>query len=236
VLRAAVVLCALAFAGCASDGAQREVGATSATTPATKATSEPEREVAPPHPPARPRSSRGAIRKLTAKHARVSRSLTDAARELMTVDPSVVCWDKPGWRRLTVLTNRELPPGQRGEFDGLADLFTYEILLAPWVCEPLEALPKRPVDDLELAAALGVLAHETRHLTSAGSNEAAAECAGLQKITAVAVALGLDERTGQRLARRNWRELYPLLPAEYYSPECKPGGGLDGEPQTPAFP
>jgi hypothetical protein len=162
--------------------------------------------------------------------------LTDAARELMAVDPTVVCWDEPGWRRVTALTNRELPPGQRGEFDGLAVLFTYEILLAPWVCETLEALPRRPADELELAAALGVLAHETRHLTSAGSNEAAAECAGLQKMPAVAVALGLDERAGQDLARRSWRELYPLLPAEYHSPECKPGGELDSEPLTPAFP
>jgi len=162
--------------------------------------------------------------------------LTDAARALGSLNPTVVCWDEPGWRRLTALTNRVLPPEQRGEFDGITDLYTYEIRLTAWVCETLEALPKRPADDLELAAALGVLAHETRHLTSAGGNEAAAECAGLQKIPALAVALGLDERTSQTLAERNWQELHPLLPAEYRSTECRPGGALDNDPETPAFP
>jgi hypothetical protein len=208
--------------------------------PETTARAAPPRETRPqalPHPPRAESALRLARRLLPAHGHRVAR-LEAVAASLTGIAPEVHCWDVPGWKRIERATNEEFPPEDRFEIAGLADLYDARIDLAPWVCEILAALPSRRglFAELDVADALHILAHETRHLTAAGGNEAAAECAGLQRIAPAGVALGLTARHAQHLARRVWLELYPSLPAAYRSSQCRPGGALDREPESPAFP
>lgn len=234
--RAAVLLLALVLAGCAS-GDGPEATPTESRHAAPQPTEPPAAAASPPRLHPRAQDSRPPeIRRLAERYAHRSERLEQAARELIALDPTVLCWNKRGWRKTIEAANRGLPPDEQGDFDGLADLYAATIHLAPWVCKAIESLPERPSDELVLADAIHVFAHETRHLTSAGSNEAAAECAALQVTDDAAVALGLDEATGRRLARLSWEEVYPVLLPEYRSTECRPGGALDREPQTPDFP
>jgi len=233
-VRAVVLLFALlALAGCGNASERKAAVATSDRGRQPDSAPAPQRRA--PHP-ARPETGLRAIRAAVEEHAVVSERLTEIAGDLTGFGPTVYCWDAAGWRLAERVTNRELPPEERGSFAGLADLFAADIHLAPDICEVLEALPERAGDDIAVAAALSVFAHETRHLSPAGSSEAAAECAGLQKIPEAAAALGLDEQEGSRLARIAWEEVYPGLPSEYRSPECRSGGTLDREPETPEFP
>lgn len=228
----ALALVALGY-GCGSAGQRAEppTRETVASQPA------PVTERAPrPHPPREP--ALWLIRRLSKTESREDERLADVASALVGVDASVRCWSGRGWKRVMEASNAELPPDERGEFDGWADIFDFRIDLAPWVCEELAGLPDTAPSrhGLALAAAISVFVHETRHLTAAGSNEAAAECASLQKMDDAGRLLGLSESRSRRLAHRTWKELYPTLAAEYRSPECRPGGSLDRAPETPEFP
>ena len=236
--RSAVALALLALGcGCGSAGGRAE--------PATRETRETVTTVAPgpgaerpprPHPPRE--TALRLVRRLTKTESREDERLAEAASALIGVDASVRCWSGKGWRRITAASNAELPPDERGEFDGYTDIFDLRIDLAPWVCEELTGLPENAGagDELALAAALAVFTHETRHLTAAGSNEAAAECAALQRMDDAGRLLGLSDATARRLARLTWTELYPTLHEDYRSTECRPGGSLDREPETREFP
>lgn len=76
------------------------------------------------------------------------------------------------------------------------------------------------------AVAVHVLAHEAIHLRG-WTNEAVAECYGLQHTAQVARALGAPARKAQLLARLYWEQVYPDMPDEYRTTDCVDGGRLD---------
>ena len=71
-----------------------------------------------------------------------------------------------------------------------------------------------------------VLDHEAVHL-SGRLAEAAAECAAVQRDAHTARLLGAASAEAAGLAASYWRDLYPLMPDGYRSPECRAGGALD---------
>jgi hypothetical protein len=78
----------------------------------------------------------------------------------------------------------------------------------------------------EQVVAVHVLTHEAMHL-SGRVDEAAAECAAVQRNAHTARLLGAGPTEAAALAATYWREVYPLMPDGYRSPECRAGGALD---------
>jgi hypothetical protein len=177
-------------------------------------------------------------RALREDNTRRSNLLEGVASELLPIDPTVYCWNEEGWEQVlgSILAKEALGP--EDWFDGYATIEALRIDLSPWVCETLArgAEDVDSVEPYELADALLVFTHETRHLTSAGVNEALAECVALQKLELAADAFGWEPTVGSRLTTLAWNEIYPQLPAEYRSPECRSGGTFDLHPTTSAFP
>jgi hypothetical protein len=83
---------------------------------------------------------------------------------------------------------------------------------------------RRP--SLAQVVAVHVLTHEAMHL-SGQTAEAAAECAAVQRDAHTARLLGAPAADADRLAVAYWRSVYPLMPDDYRSPACGPGGTLD---------
>jgi hypothetical protein len=103
------------------------------------------------------------------------------------------------------------------------------------------------------AIAILTLAHESIHLsgvvggqTASGlalgdqQAEAKADCFGMQWMPYVAEQLGDTPDDAQAIARFFWDTIYPLDQvghADYWSPDCRPGGALDERPSgTTAWP
>jgi hypothetical protein len=82
----------------------------------------------------------------------------------------------------------------------------------------------RPSRDQVIA--VHVLTHEAMHL-SGRLGEAAAECAAVQRDAETARLLGSPAADAAGLAVAYWRDLYPLMPDSYRSPECRAGGAMD---------
>jgi hypothetical protein len=74
--------------------------------------------------------------------------------------------------------------------------------------------------------AVHVLTHEAMHL-SGRLGEAAAECAALQRDAHTARLLGAGDAAAAALAAAYWRNVYPLMPDGYRSPDCRAGGPMD---------
>lgn len=89
---------------------------------------------------------------------------------------------------------------------------------------------------LDQVIAVHVLTHETMHMVGL-MNESQAECAAIQRDSAMAVALGATPAQGQALARRYWLEAYPRMASDYTN-GCGAGGtydeGLDAPPWSDA--
>ncbi len=154
----------------------------------------------------------------------------------------VRCWSRRDWGPLLARTNAlfhvtRLPPDTLGYLDLVGD---YRINLSASVCKALTEFRyehSRPegVEELELARALQTLAHEAEHARGV-SREPVAECYGAQRVRRVAIALGADAAYADALAEAYWRDVYPVAPPAYRSSECRPGGGLDLAPRSPAWP
>ena len=169
--------------------------------------------------------------------SRVEPELTRAAREVLGRDAEARCWSEPDWKRLVAGQQ----DGGEGVIWAYAVIHTSTVHLSPWVCDDLNALlygGARPDDDDELlllAASVQTFAHEVLHLAE-GSNEAVVECVAIQRVRPIAELLGLDEEEGARLAEAYWEEIYPDMPAEYRSRDCRPGGPLDRERERDEWP
>lgn len=74
--------------------------------------------------------------------------------------------------------------------------------------------------------AVHIVAHEAMHL-AAITDEAAAECAAMQRDAQAARLLGASRADAAALARRYHASIYPRMSSEYRSSECVPGGRLD---------
>jgi hypothetical protein len=83
---------------------------------------------------------------------------------------------------------------------------------------------RRPSRDQVVA--VHVLTHEAMHL-SGRLEEAAAECGAVQRDAHTARLLGASAADAAELAAAYWRNVYPLMPDGYRSPECRAGGALD---------
>ncbi len=150
------------------------------------------------------------------------------------------CWSGPDWRRLMV-EERVVSRGRVTEqVLGFASPGGMRINLAPRVCRLLgrlvygRARPEDPVRRHELAMALVVLVHESRHAAGV-VDEPAAECEAVQLAEEAAAELGVERRFARALVAVYW-DAYPGLPPEYRSPECREGGELDLTPEDGRFP
>jgi hypothetical protein len=228
-LIAALLLCA-GCGGSEPSGAQEPQGSDDAA-PATPVAP---RSVPKRHPPA----SESVLRFLRAQQepAGAHERLTAAARETLPTDVSVWCWDEEVWAEVERRIARELGE-EEVTYAGLADQYAHDIHLEAWACEVLGRLaPGSPDEEIVQAEALNLFAHETRHFSSSGSLEAATECSALQRMDEIGITLGASAEHARRLTRIAWEDVYPFLPPEYRSPQCKAGGTLDREPETPEFP
>lgn len=74
--------------------------------------------------------------------------------------------------------------------------------------------------------AVHVLTHESMHMRGE-RNEAVAECEALQRDALTAARLGATPAQAHALAVRYWQQVYPRMPEDYVSADCRPGGPLD---------
>jgi hypothetical protein len=86
---------------------------------------------------------------------------------------------------------------------------------------------------LDEVVAVHVLTHETMHMIGI-TDEAHAECAAMQRDTAMAVALGASPAEAASLARTYWTEVYPRMPDGYVG-GCGPGASFDERLPTPPW-
>ena len=92
---------------------------------------------------------------------------------------------------------------------------------------------RRP--SLDQVIAVHVLAHEAYHLAGI-ENEARTECFSAQMNAHVAERLGASPGEAQALSIAYWLRVYPDMPAEYTSAECRDGGKLDLHPNQAGWP
>ncbi len=79
---------------------------------------------------------------------------------------------------------------------------------------------------LDQVVAVHVLTHEAMHMAGL-TVEAAAECAAIQRDAVMAGLLGADPAEAAALAQTYWRTVYPRMPEEYVTGDCRRGGRLD---------
>jgi hypothetical protein len=152
----------------------------------------------------------------------------------------VRCWSQDDWPRVyeewrSFANDPDIPAGFVASFD------RGRLSLDPPTCAGLVRLAYRhDVPDggdalLDVAGAVGVLAHEVEHLVSPAS-EAVTECRGMQAIREFARALGATPDEAARLAEAFWTEIYPTNDREYRTAQCRDGGTLDLDPARPVWP
>jgi hypothetical protein len=93
----------------------------------------------------------------------------------------------------------------------------------------------RMTPSMEQITAVHIATHEAMHVRGEFS-EVPAECNALQNDPWVAQRLGASPEVADLMAKRYWSYVYPRLSGEYFSSDCKPGGGLDLDPADPAWP
>lgn len=59
------------------------------------------------------------------------------------------------------------------------------------------------------------------------TSEARAECEAVQRDVWAAELLGASDQDARTLAGLYWRDVYPRMPDDYVSSDCRPGGALD---------
>jgi hypothetical protein len=171
----------------------------------------------------------------TTDKSRVEPRLSQIGSSLVGEQIEVRCWSERDWRQLIEDRGADSEPvyaGMAGE-GGPVDL-------APEACTPLvestyERLPKGDKAASRLAYAIGVLSHELEHVRGEG-DEPTAECHGMQRLAGVARKLGLPANEAERLARVYWTEIYPDSDRDYWTRDCRDGGGLDLRPRSSVWP
>ena len=149
---------------------------------------------------------------------------------------TVRCYDRADWRR--ELGERGRKPGR---IAGFVQLHSVSGNLALEICQQLDDLTyrKHAPRDLGrrafLAHAVATLGHEAQHAVGR-RKESRAECYGMQRIRALARALGASPDYASGLAELYWQYVYPALPAKYQDDECGPGKKLDLRPRSPVWP
>ncbi|MBI1377288.1 MAG: hypothetical protein GC157_07390 [Frankiales bacterium] len=88
---------------------------------------------------------------------------------------------------------------------------------------------------LEEVMAVHVLSHESYHLAGVRS-ESVAECDAMQRDARTAQALGASPLQARQLATTYWLRVFPDMPPDYRSPDCREGGRLDKTPGDGVWP
>jgi hypothetical protein len=168
--------------------------------------------------------------------SRVEPRLSKVGSALVREKIEVRCWSQKEWREQiedsSAATEHELA-GMAGE-GGPIDL-------APEACDPLVEMiytgtvPVTDEQEVALAFALGILAHELEHVRGE-LDEKKAECHGMQRLAGLARRLGVPPAEAQRLARVYWQEIYASEDPEYRSDDCRDGGKLDLRPRVSVWP
>jgi hypothetical protein len=147
------------------------------------------------------------------------------------------CYNRQDWRRELGLSGA----GRPTRIAGFVEFHSVSGNLAPDICRRLDELTygkSRPTDlrgQAELAAAVATLAHEAQHAVGIRI-EWRAECFGMQRIRAIARALGTSPEYASGLAEIYSQYLHPTLPPRYRNDRCAPGTKLDLHPGSPAWP
>jgi hypothetical protein len=146
---------------------------------------------------------------------------------------SVFCWSESDWARLTPKSKTTIAFGYV-EFRS-----PRQINLAPNVCAVLDRIHyqhQQPPITPAIAFGLVTFTHEMFH-TLGVTNEAAAQCYGMQVADQASRLLGAGATYGERVAQLAWRLYGPrvLLP-QYLSRECHDGGKLDLFPKSHVWP
>jgi hypothetical protein len=171
-----------------------------------------------------------------ARQSRIQIRYSYVASRLEAQQITVHCYDREDWRR--ELRERGRRPDR---IAGFVELHSVSGNLAPEICRRLDFLTyrkRRPRDLFEralLAQAVATLGHEAQHARGI-RRESRAECYGMQRIKALARALGASPDYSSGLAEVYWQYVYPALPATYQSDACGPGKKLDLHPRSPAWP
>ena len=96
--------------------------------------------------------------------------------------------------------------------------------LSMQTCADIKAFIDDPrTADLQQVTSVHILAHEAAHLHGIRA-EAEAECVALQADRAVMMNLGADSQPASAAVRRYLDEVYPRLPADYRSGDCRAHG------------
>ncbi|MFL5950202.1 MAG: hypothetical protein ACJ74M_01215 [Gaiellaceae bacterium] len=102
--------------------------------------------------------------------------------------------------------------------------------IRPDYCTALMQFVRAPASArFKSVVAAEVLTHESFHLQGV-KTEAVAECYAMQSVSRVAHALGASLRQGRTMAMLTYEYVYPRMPPQYRSPDCRPGGSLDRHP------
>jgi hypothetical protein len=167
--------------------------------------------------------------------------VADTLAEDLPHSIEVRCWSSGDWPG--VVDEMSAYTGERitEETLGFAAPDLVRVHLSPLTCERLgeiayeRKLPAAGEEVTALADSVVTLAHEAMHVAWV-DEEAEAECLGAQFADETAVELGASKDYARKLARRYWERMYPLLPEEYRSPECRDGGELDIHPTSSVWP
>src|SRR3954471_22622089 len=92
-----------------------------------------------------------------------------------------------------------------------------------------------PLDTVKTLHALHTLSHESWHLEGIES-ESTAECYALQTTALVAERLGASPEEAEASARVVATQIYPRMPSEYVTSDCRAGGPLDLHSDSPVWP
>lgn len=165
-------------------------------------------------------------------------ALSDAANgvaDLLSVQLQVRCWSEEDWRgvaeELSAFTGDAVNP----ETMAWASQ-SIGIHVSPAACAELTELGSAAdTVDERSARPLVAFAHELAYLFGI-SDDAIAECWGMQTAGDVALALGATRTDARALGRLHWARVFAQLPVELRSPDCRSGGRFDLDPARPAWP
>lgn len=135
---------------------------------------------------------------------------------------TVNCWSNADWNRMIAAQVKSgyLRLANAAAFTNIG---LHQVQVSPYVCETLaKVLAHRPAGELDTALAVEVLAHESRHAAGI-SNEARAECGGMQRTPRAAELLGIPAARAQRLMHVFRGTVYPSDAPEYKSATCRAG-------------
>ena len=167
--------------------------------------------------------------------------VADTLAEDLPHSIEVRCWSSADWSG--VVDEMSAYSGDRvsEETLGFAAPDLVRIHLSPVTCDRLsdvaydKKLPRGGEEVAALADSVVTLAHEAMHVAWV-DDEAEAECLGAQLGFETAVELGVSKDYARKLTRMYWETMYPRLPMEYRSPECRNGGELDIHPDSSVWP